>query len=544
MKKWSVIAGLLLVNGFLFAQKTSVVDNAGAGIKTFNANQAFLGGDIARALKLYTEANSEKPNDGAILYHMGQCYFVMQDDDRALELLQKSESIDSNAHEDLHLILGEVYLQEDQIDNAMKEFLWHKIKHIDDPKKLKEDEIDHLIGECVTAKEMEGHPVNVKVRNAGEAINSEQDDKSPSITADGSTLIFTSTRSLMVGNMKPSKDPSMIFDNVYMCKWDSAKNDWGLSYPISGDVNEAYAHTSCSSISPDGNYIFLYKNNPNGASKGGDIYMSKRSKNGKFGEPVSLGKPVNTSYYEDGACLSPDGNTLYFVSERPGGYGRADIYKADKVSRTEWSKPENLGPMVNSEYDEGAPFMAPDGHTLFISSDGHNSMGGYDIFKTYMNDSGKWVAPINLGYPINTVNNEKGFTISGDARTGYFSSDRKGGTGKRDIYIADLTNYSVLANDNSNSKPKGYSFLRGKISTSKGEPAEYAVVTVTDSAGAKVVSLTTAADGMYFITLKSNEKFKIKISLKGYKSASKPVKLPDSPLGTYTLQQDFTLEKE
>ncbi len=544
MKKWSIITGLVLINSFLFAQKSNVVDNAGAGIKSFNANQAFLSGDYARALKLYTEANSEKPNDAAILYHIGQCHYVLQEFDQALDFLQKSESVDSNGHADIHLTLGEVYLQEDQVDNAMKEFVWHKKRYMDDPKKMKDDEIGHYIAECATAKKQEANPVNVKIKNGGEAINSEQDDKSPSITADGSTLIFTSIRPLLVGNMKQSKDPSMVFDNVYMCKWDSTKNDWGLSYPIVGDVNEAYAHTSCSSISPDGNYIFLYKNNPNGASKGGDIYISKKSKNGKFGVPVSVGKPVNTSYYEDGACLSPDGNTIYFVSERPGGYGRADIYKADKISHTEWGKPENLGPVVNSEYDEGAPFMAPDGHTLFFSSDGHNSMGGYDIFKTYMNDSGKWVTPINLGYPINTVNNEKGFTLTGDARTAYFASDRKGGMGKRDIYIADLTNYSVLASDNSNTKAKGYSVLRGKVMTSKGEPAEDAKVTVTDSAGAKVAELTTSADGFYFITLKSNEKFRIKISLRGFKSASKPIKLPDSPLGTFTMQQDFTLEKE
>ncbi|HTA26991.1 MAG TPA: tetratricopeptide repeat protein, partial [Bacteroidia bacterium] len=528
MKKWSIITSLLFINTFLFAQKSNVVDNAGAGIKSFNANQAFLSGDITRALKLYTEANSEKPNDAAILYHIGQCHYALQEYDQAMDFLQKSENTDSNGHADIHLTLGLVYLQEDQVDNAMKELIWHKRRYMDDPKKMKDDEIDHLIGECATAKQLEGHPVNVKIKNAGEAINSEQDDKSPSITADGSTLIFTSIRTLMVGNMKPSKDPSMVFDNVYMCKWDSAKNDWGLSYPITGDVNEAYAHTSCTSISPDGNFIFLYKNNANGPSKGGDIYMSKKSKNGKWAAPVTLGKPVNTSYYEDGACLSPDGNTIYFVSERPGGYGRADIYKADKISRLEWGKPENLGPVVNSDYDEGAPFMAPDGHTLFFSSDGHNSMGGYDIFKTYMNDSGKWVAPINLGYPINTVNNEKGFTITGDARTAYFASDRKGGMGKRDIYMADLTNYSLLASDNGNAKGKGYSVLRGKVTTSKGEPAEDAKVTVTDSAGAKVAELTTSSDGFYFITLKSNEKFKIKISLKGFKSASKPIKLPES----------------
>jgi len=544
MKKWSIITSLVLFNGVLFSQKTSVIDNAGAGIKVFNANQAFLAGDITKALKLYTEALASKPNDGSILYHIGQCHYVRQEMDEAVNYLQKAEAADTDANEDLHLTFGMVYQQQDQIDNAMKEFMWHKRKYAANPKKQKEDEIDHLIAECALAKQMEANPVNVKIKNAGESINSEYDDKSPSITADGSTLIFTSIRPLAVGNMKVSKDPSQVFDNVYLCKWDSTKNDWGLSYPIEGDVNHAYTHTSCTSISPDGNYIFLYRNSSTGASLGGDIYMSKKAKNGKWGLPISVGKPVNTSYYEDGACLSPDGTTLYFVSERPGGFGRADIYKSDRISRTEWGTPENLGPVVNSDYDEGAPFMAADGRTLFFSSDGHSSMGGYDIFKTSMNDSGKWSTPVNLGYPINTVNNEKGFTVTGDARTAYFSSDRKGGLGKRDIYIADLSNYSVLNADNSNTQPKGYSIIRGKISIPKGEPAEDAQVTVTDSAGTKVAGLTTSAEGMYFITLKSNEKYKIKISLKGFKSVNKPVRLPSSPVGTFTMQQDFTLEKE
>lgn len=543
MKKVSIIIGLILVNGLVFAQNTSVIDDAGIGLKVFNARQAFLAGDVPKALKLYTEANTAKPNDGSILYRMGQCYYTLEQPELAINYLQKAETLDSNANEDLHLTLGIAYQQDDQVDKALSEFNCHKRKYAKNPEKLKEDGIDHLISGCILAKQMEAHPINVKVTNAGDAINSESDDKSPSVTADGTRLIFTSNRPLLVGKMQ-EQDPGMLYDNVYICKWDSSKNGWGLSYPIDGDVNEAYAHTSCTSISPDGNYIFLYKNNIHGASRGGDIYLAKKSSKGKWGKPVALGKTINSSYYEDGACLSPDGNTLYFTSERPGGYGGADLYKADRISKTEWSEAQNLGPVVNSEYDEGAPFMAPDGRTLFFSSNGHASMGGYDIFKTTMNDSGKWTTPANLGYPINTVSNEKGFTISADTRTGYLSSDRKGGEGKRDIYIADLSQYSVLSKDSSNTKPKGYSILRGTVKNTKGEPLAEAHVTVSDSAGNKIAAMTTNGEGFYFTTLKGNAKYKIKISLQGYKGSSKPLNLPDSPLGTFTMQQDFTLEKQ
>jgi len=546
MKKINVIICLVAISNCLFSQtqKTSVIDDAGVDIKTFNAKQAFLGGDINKALKLYSEANTAKPNDGSILYHMGQCYYALEQPEKALTYLERAESIDSNANEDLHLTLGTVYLQDDQVDKALYEFSAHKRKYIKSPEKLKNDDIDHFIAECMLAKQMEAQPINITVKNAGDAINSEYDEKSPSVTADGSRLIFTSNRPLLVGDMKASNDPSMLYDNVYICKWDSSKNTWGPSYPIDGDVNEAYAHTSCTSISPDGNYIFLYKNNIHGASRGGDIYMSKKSSKGKWGAPVALSKSINSSYYEDGACLSPDGNTLYFTSERPGGYGRADLYKSDRISKTEWTEAENLGPIVNSQYDEGAPFMAPDGRTLFFSSDGHATMGGYDIFRTSMNDSGKWTAPVNMGYPINTVDDEKGFTISADARTGYIASNRKGGDGKRDLYIVDLSNSSVLSADNANAKPKGYSILRGKVSSAKGGPIPEAHVNVTDSAGAKVSNITTNADGIYFITLKANMKYKIKVAVQGYKGTSKAISLPDSPLGTFTMQQDFVLEKE
>ncbi len=547
MKKFGILVCFILMNSILFSQMNPKGGDADVSTKLSEAGHAYNAGNMDEALKLYTEANEMKPDDGSILFHIGQCYYSLQQLDEAMEYLQKAEAADSNANEDLNLGLGMVYQQENQLDKAIAEFHCHERKYKDDPKMLLQDYVNHLTAECVLAKEMEKHPVNVKIRNAGENINSGYDDKSPSVTANGTVLIFTSTRpfSEMSGTESLDGGGGMQgFDNVYICKWDSAKSDWGPSEPIDGDVNEPQAHTSCSSISPDGNYLFLYKNNTHGSYLGGDIYTSKVSKKGKWAVPISLGPPVNTSFYEDGACLSPDGNTLYFISERPGGYGRADIYKAHKISRTEWGRPENLGPVVNSSYDEGAPFMAPDGHTLFFSSDGHTSMGGYDIFKTSMNDSNQWTTPVNLGYPINTVGNEKNFTISADARTGYFSSDRKGGMGGRDIYIVDLSNYSVLAGDANSSQPKGYSILRGTVSNHKGEPMEGVRIIISDSTEAKVATLSTSSEGFYFITLKGDAKYKVKVSEKEYRSSTKLINLPNSTIGTYTLQQDFILEKQ
>jgi len=232
------------------------------------------------------------------------------------------------------------------------------------------------------------------------------------------------------------------------------------------------------------------------------------------------------------------------MSERPGGLGHADIYVSSKVDKNTWGDPVNLGPVVNTAYDEGGLSMAPDGKTLFFSSNGDGSMGSYDIFKTVMTDSGKWSRPVNLGYPINSVNADKSFVISADCKTAYFASDRKGSIGGRDIYIADLSQFPVLAGDSAKSKPTGLSILRGKISNAKNKPIEQANVTVMDSTNTKIAGLKTNAEGVYFITLKSNCKYKVKVSAKGCKPVTNAVRLPSSPVGTYTMTQDVILQKE
>ena len=548
MKKLSICLGfcLLIGAGVTAQNKTNIIDKTGIELKLFNARQAFNSGDITGALKLYKEAYTAKPQDPSIAYHIGECDLALGDIDNAVSFLEKAESADPNANDEMHLTLGQAYQQSDQVDKALKEFQMYKQKYIDDPKKLKSSDIEYYIKQCNTANDLKSHPVKVVISNMGDAINTVYDDKAPSVTADGKTMIFTSRRPLMMSTGKKGKNKDgddevqQSFDNVYMAEWDSTKNNWGLSYPVEG-INEPYAYTACSSISADGSLIFLYKNNETDAV-GGDVFVSRKTHSGGWGKPATLGKPVNTSYYEDCGCLSPDGNTLYFISEKPGGMGGADIYKSDKLGKADWSEPVNLGAVVNTEYDEGGISIAPDGKTMFFSSQGHNSMGGYDIFKTTMNDNGIWSEPVNLGYPINTVNNDMSFTLSTDTKTGYFASNRKGGMGGRDIYKVDLSQYPLLGNDTGKMKSTGLSILRGKVTTSKGKALEGAKVTVTDSAGTKT-PLQTNSDGNYFITLKGNSVYKVKAESSGYKSSTITVHLPTSSVGTYSMQQDFILEK-
>ena len=167
------------------SQAQNLVDKSEIGVKMFSANQDFLRGDYQQALTKYKELNVAKPNNASILFHLGQCYLVLNDIDNAVSNLEKSETADPNGADDLHLCLGQAYLQSDMVDKASKELQMYKTKYADDPKKLKESEVDYYIGQCNTATQLKAHPVNVTVTNLGIAINSEYDDKTPILANDG-----------------------------------------------------------------------------------------------------------------------------------------------------------------------------------------------------------------------------------------------------------------------------------------------------------------------------------------------------------------------
>jgi Tol biopolymer transport system component len=364
------------------------------------------------------------------------------------------------------------------------------------------------------------------------------------VSADGKTLIFTSRRPGKTSALDKEGD-GKYFEDIYVSHWDTLKKTWGDAELIPGSINTE-GHDACTSISPDGKYIYIYKNDIEGESRGGDIYVSKLSSSGKWGAAKTMGKPINTTYFEGGGCISPDGKTFYFISERPGGFGHADIYLIKKESRSEWGKPENIGADINTPEDEGGLFLAPDGKTLFFTSKGHNSMGGYDIFKT-VNENGKWSKPVNLGYPINTISNDLCFSLAIDAKTGYFTSDRKGGLGERDIYKVDLTNYPILEKD---MKPKAVNngpvmaILRGDIFNATDGKAMEAEVVIYDADGQKVGSTSSSADGgEYFITLEANKSYQVKINVDGYKPVDEKVDIKAAKEGATSVVKHYLLYK-
>jgi len=547
MMKRSILIPALLVfslSTISAQEKQNVIEKGEDIAKMTLAQQSFYGGDYQKAIGLYKDVLAGKPNDANVIGHIGECYYAMGNITEAQENLEKAKGIDEKAFPETSLLLGKIYHVNGKLDEALTEFNFYKAL-VGEGKKAEESDINMYLAQVNMAKESMAKPVNVKVEGMGDNINSEYDDKAPMVSADGKTLIFTSRRPGKSSALDKEGD-GKYFEDIYVSHWDTIKKMWADAELIPGSINTE-GHDACTSISPDGKQIYIYKNDIEGESRGGDIYVSRLSSSGKWGAAKSMGKPINTTYFEGGGCLSPDGKTFYFISERQGGLGHADIYVIKKKTRTEWDKPENIGPDVNTAEDEGGLFLAPDGKTLFFTSRGHNSMGGYDIFKT-VNENGKWSKPVNLGYPINTVNNDLCFSLAIDAKTGYFTSDRKGGLGERDVYKVDLSNYPVLEKDMAakvaDNGPK-MAILRGDVFNATDGKAMEAEIVIYDESGQKVGSTSSSAEGgEYFITLEANKNYQVKIDAKGYKPVDEKVEIKAAKEGATTVVKHYLLYKK
>jgi len=406
----------------------------GLVIKKFQAWSKYRDADYTDAIRRYTELNQMRPNDAFYNYMLGKCYLAINKYNEAISYFEAALRIDSRIKRDLPMQAGFAYHKKGDLDNALRHYNIY-ITSLS-PRQLQRDElIMDYINSIMMARKLKAHPVNVKVRKLGANINSDYDDASPSISSDGKTLYFTSRR--YIDGFEAINVENPYNDKMYMSQWDESTQSWGKAEPAANELNNI-GHIGSLSLSHDSRIMFIYKNIP-GKTQSGDIYFSQLQNDGRWTTPVDIGKPINTSYFESSAAISPDGNMLYFVSERKGGYGNADIYRSQRLSANKWGIPENLKAVINSPYDELGLFLHPDGKTLYFTSSGHRTMGGYDVFKSTLED-GVWTQPVNLGYPINTEFDEKHFVLAPDGKTAYISSNRDG---VFDIYEIDMSNYSI-----------------------------------------------------------------------------------------------------
>lgn len=360
----------------------------------------------------------------------------------------------------------------------------------------------------ISAKALTATPIDLEIRNMGSLVNSAAHDYCPLVTADGNTMYFTSRREGTTGNMK---DPlGQWFEDIYVAK--RIDEIWTNAVNVGGPLN-TLVHDATVGLSPDGSSMIIYRTQQNLVS--GDLYEARMHAR-KWQQPELMTTRINSAYHEPSASIAPGAQEIYFTSDRPGGFGGRDIYRIRRLPNGEWSLPLNLGPTVNTPYDEDAPFMHSDGTTLFFSSNGHNTIGGYDIFKTMLTDPDMngWAAPENMGYPLNTVNDDIYFCLSEDGRTGYFSSERAEGLGMQDIYQVTFPNSQL-----------DHMVVHGIVADAGDDPLKARVI-LSDATGEEILGIynTNANTGRFLMILKPLQEYQMSVEAPGFITQSSTLK--------------------
>ncbi len=353
------------------------------------------------------------------------------------------------------------------------------------------------IARCNFSLDAKAHPVDFKPVSLGASVNTVEDEYWPSISADEQTLVITRLSKNEINTSKKHED-------FYISHWTG--NDWGpiqnAGLPLNSPDNEG-----AQTLSADGRtMVFTGCNRPDGKGRC-DLYISK--KEGDYWTmPKNMGTPVNTHYTETQPSLSADGKTLYFASDRPGGQGQVDIWMTRQLDNNQWSVPVNLGDVVNTKGNEMSPFIHPDGQTLYLASDGHIGMGGYDLFVCRKDSTGKWTKPENLGYPINTNKDEYGLIVNSSGTRAYFASDIQAENG-RDIYYFDLP-YQA--------RPNQVSYMKGVVFDAKTNKRLRAGFELIDLKTRELVnkSNSDSTTGEFLICIPANRNYLLNVSKKGY----------------------------
>lgn len=429
---------------------------------------------------------------------IGDVYADKKQFDKAATHYRSAIKIDPDFFPQNFLNLAKAEMQLNEFDSAkvnLENFLSYKSKSF-----ALRDKAEELKKTCNFAAYAVKHPVLFNPINMGDSINTPQDEYLPALTADDLTLVFTRRRLMaQEGRMKDYNEDFYISKKING-NWINAIN---MGPPINTNGNEG-AHC----IAPDGMSVYFTACNREGY-KGCDLYFSRRSGN-RWSTPLNMGAAVNSESWDSQPSISSDGKTIYFLSSRPGGIGKQDIWKTTKNEDGSWSKAVNLGSTVNTSGNELSPFIHPDNVTLYFASDGHPGMGGTDMYLSRMGQDGNWQMPVDLGYPINTGGDESSLFVNAEGNLAFFASDRfKEGKGKLDIYSFDLY---------PEARPAAVSYLKGTVKdkvTKAGLEADFEMIDI-ETGMVTVSSISDKSTGEFLVCLPSGKNYALNVSKEGY----------------------------
>ncbi len=386
--------------------------------------------DLAR--ELVTQAADLDTTFLKANYQAGRYHLITIGKDLATKYFLRVYRQDPDYKFDLLYSIGKSYQYGLNFNKAIEYYDLYKVKLASKPNYQGKDKeslasVDRGIFESENGKDFVANPGNFSIVNIGREINSEFEDYAPVLNEAENEIVFTTRRRDDNLNENVADDNKPWEDIFYSTK---VGGKWAFAKNIGAPVNTQY-HDSNLALSADGTILFKYKDDG-----GGDIYFSERDVKGIWSEPAPLPGIINSSFMEKSVTITTDEKTLYFSSNRPGGFGGLDIYRATKDSKGQWTNVKNVGPKINTDMDEDGLFIDYDNVTLYFSSKGHKGMGGFDVFKiTYNPDLNEWSDAQNLGYPINTPDDDIYFVSSKDSKRAYYSSVREDGMGYLDIYM-------------------------------------------------------------------------------------------------------------
>ena len=481
--------------------------------------------NIPKALKLFEKLAKNKPSDPYYRLMEGICYSYFKNrKEEALKVLLEVKESNAEFNE-VNFYLGRAYAVNSRFDEAIATYQEYIAAEevSDEQKALARQNIIY----CENAKVYMLDSLEVQIVNIGSPINTEHSEYVPVITPDESMLIYTyrgerSKGGLLDPTGKPDSDGSYYEDVMVSYKMG---DNWLEPESIADNINTT-GHDASIALSTDGQLLFVYKQDKKDR---GDIYFSKLVGD-EWSKPEKIKGDVNTEEWEGSATLTSDGKTLYFASEREGGFGGRDIYSATLQPDETWGEIKNLGPVINTRFDDDAPFIHPDRKTMYYSSKGHNSMGGYDIFYTYLSEEG-WDEPENVGYPINTIDDDRYYVLSADAKTGYYSTAGRSENGTHDIYTVSPGHFGkrpILA-------------LIVGVTQADGTPQEADITVTNDKTGELEGKFkSNATSGKYMLALTPGNKYKIAIEVEGYDTKIDYIDIES--LETYVeVEHDFNL---
>jgi outer membrane protein OmpA-like peptidoglycan-associated protein/tetratricopeptide (TPR) repeat protein len=514
-------------------------------------------GALPKALDQYLEASKYNNSNPQLSYKIGVTYLRTDQKAKSLDYLKSAFVKKPDITKNILLLIGMAYQQNMKFDTAIEKYNDFLNTLSKRQKRKQSDAVFKYIDECKAGSDLVSQPKRVVINNLGDSINSAYDDYNALVLGADSMMYFTSRRP-STKKEKPSKKDYMFDEDIYTAYADSGV--WRKAKYLDDEGFNTKHNEDIVWVSDDGTTRYLY----DGYIRGGDILVSTLKK-GKWSQPKRLYRRFSKSASETSISITRDGNTIYFVSDNQDeSFGGKDIYYIQKNQKGKWEKPKNVGSVINTKYDEEFVYVLPDGKVMYFSSKGHNTMGGYDIFRSEQDGGGVWSKPVNIGYPINTPGDEIFYRPSQNERTAYMAAKRTDTRGGFDIYkvislgsektmglaaeeqlIAyfDKPITDIFARISSEEKIDTVYNMVGTITNAKKKTPVVAKLDLIDVESSQLVATTLSdSTGAYRIRLPQLKKYGIEIHAKDYMLYLDVVNIPPKIQGREVIR-NFTLAK-